>query len=388
MDREQQTIKGQEATSEGLSPLVWRLVAWGVIALVVLAVALIFFAVRRGWTYNRLEVVSANEQEDTLSVTYANVNGNILRYSPEGASLRDRKERVLWTVSYQMSTPAVTVRDKMVAIYDTGGTSVVVCDRNRHIGTISTDLPIRKADVGAKGTVATIQDDGSGSWIQYYSPTGAQIATIKTSIEEPGYPMDLALSDDGNTLVVSYLAYRDGKQKSLIHFYSFTQTGQSQMDNRIAEFEYTDQIIPETDWFDRNSCVVFREGGFTIYQNARIPSQRAEVQVDGEIQSVFYEETHIGLIYRDPDIGGLHLRVYDRNGGTVFEEDLQGDYTNVEFVDGEVTIYRGAEMWVYNLTGVNKFSGKYEGTVRQILSIGRQSYLVVTENGIRIVKLK
>ena len=57
MDREQQTIKGQEATSEGLSPLVWRLVAWGVIALVVLAVALIFagfLLYKEALTWNKL----------------------------------------------------------------------------------------------------------------------------------------------------------------------------------------------------------------------------------------------------------------------------------------------------------------------------------------------
>lgn len=387
MDREQRTTEAQEEASGRLSPMLWRLIVWGVIALIVIAVALIVFAVRRNWTYHRLEVVSANEQEDTLSVTYCNVDGNILRYGSDGASLRDRNERLLWTVSYQMQAPAVTSRGSMLAIYDTGGTSIVICDRNGQIGAVSSDLPIRKADIGSRGTVATIQDDVGSSWIEYYSPDGTQIATIKTSIDEPGFPMDLALSDDGMTLVVSYLVYRDGKQRSLIHFYSFTATGQSQMDNRIAEFEYTDQIIPEVDWFGRNTCVVFREGGFTIYQNSRIPEQRVEVQVDGEIQSVFHSNANIGLIFRDPDVGGLHLRVYNQSGEMEFEKELDGDYSSVELVDGEITLYRGAEMVVYSLTGANRFTGKYEGTVRQILSLGRQRYLVVTESGIRIAKL-
>ena len=50
MDREQRTTEAQEEASGRLSPMLWRLIVWGVIALIVIAVALIVFAV---WTVVR-----------------------------------------------------------------------------------------------------------------------------------------------------------------------------------------------------------------------------------------------------------------------------------------------------------------------------------------------
>ena len=60
-----------------VSPLFQRLIIWGVVALIVPGLTLVIFAARRGWSYRSIEVVSANEQEDTLSVSYCNVDGNI-----------------------------------------------------------------------------------------------------------------------------------------------------------------------------------------------------------------------------------------------------------------------------------------------------------------------
>ena len=388
MENEQLTTEEQGGRFSGFSPLTQQLVVWGIIAAGVLALLLLIFAVRRNWSYHRLEVVSENVQEDTLSVSYCNVDGNILRYGPEGATLRDRKDRTLWTVNYRMQSPQVALRGETIAIYDTSGTEIVVCDREGQIGQISTDLPIRRADVSRKGNVAVLQDEGNSSWIQYYGNTGGQIATVKTAIDDPGYPMDLALSDDGETMMVSYLSYKSSIQKSLLHMYSFSSSGQSQRDNRIAEFEYTDQIIPEVTWIGEDSFVAFRESGFTVYSSGRVPEMRTEVQVDGEIQSVFCDTGHIGMVLRDAGEGELRLRIYDRNGSLRTEKKLEHDFRHVELVNGEVSLYQGTSVVIYSINGVKKFDGGYDGNARSIHALGRQRYLAVTENGTKILKLR
>jgi len=97
----------------------------------------------------------------------------------------------------------------------------VVCDRTGQIGSANASYPIKKAEVSSAGNVAAIEEDGATTYIEYYAVSGTQIAEIKTSIDNPGYPLDLALSEDGQLISVSYLTYEGSTQKDVIDVYSF-----------------------------------------------------------------------------------------------------------------------------------------------------------------------
>ena len=279
-------------------------------------------------------------KEDTLSFEYCSVGERILKYGVDSATMTDRNNNTIWNVSYTMQSPAVAVCGSTIAIYDKNGTNICICDETGQIGTVSANMPIVKATVARQGVVAAIMEDGDNTWIQYYDKSGSNISTIKTTIDSPGYPMDLSLSDDGMLLAVSYLYFENGTPKTRIYFYNFGSVGQNQMDNRVSGYEYSDTIIPQLEYLDSSTCVAFREDGFTIFGGAQIPEERKEITVDQEIVSTFYDESHIGLVLNNEDSEkAFQLIVYNKNGREILREDTDFAYQEKELVGNQIVMY-------------------------------------------------
>jgi hypothetical protein len=362
---------------------------YGAIALAVLAAVLIAGAVVKNWKYSSCSVILFDTEEDVISSDYCSIGGNILKYSPSGAVLADKSNRTIWSVSYSMQTPTVKDCGDTVAIYDRNGTTVCICDGSGQIGAVSTDAPIIKADVAAQGVVAAILEDNENTWIQYYDQNGESISMIRTTIDSPGYPMDLGLSDDGTLLAVSYLCFENGQPKTRLYFYNFGSVGQNVMDNRVSSFEFGDILVPQIEYLSGNTCVAFREDGFTLYGGALIPEERAAVQVTGEILSTFYDSGHVGLVLSESDSGtGVQIVVYDTEGREVFRQESDFSYRSIELKDGQIVMSNQSEMCVYSLEGVEKFRGSLGQAAREVFSVGQNRYVMITEDGLNVMKLQ
>lgn len=340
------------------------------------------------WKYRGYEVVDSRKQEDTMSASYCSAGDNILRYSTDGASLISRSGTALWDVSYSMNDPEVAMCGDIMAVYDRDGTNIVVCDASGEIGTMSTSLPIVRAKVCETGAVAALMQDSSNAYVEYYDKKGAKIATIKTSMDNPGFPLDIALSDDGQNIAVSYLSYDSSGQKSIVRFYNFGSAGQNQMDNRIADFQYSNVIIPQLEYLDSQTCVAFRSDGFSVYGGESSVKETATVSTDQKIQSVFHDATRIGMIVNAADSGDFDLLVYNTAGRQLLDREFNFAYRSVEFTGDEISLYNGAKICVFNMYGVEKFNGSYNGTPQEIFSIGKHRYVVVKENSLDMIRLK
>ena len=330
-------------------------------------------------------VIYTKTQEDTVSADYCSVEDSILRYGTDGASLMDRNGEILWDVSYSMSEPDVALRGRTIAIYDTAGSDIVICDKTGQIGTASANRPVVKAEVSSSGNVAAIEEDSANAYIEYYALNGKQIAEIKTSLDNPGYPLDLALSEDGNLIAVSYLSVSGGQQQTSVRIYSFGSAGQSQMDNQIGEFDYTGKIIPELGYLEGSDLLAFSDDGFTLFSGSTVPKEGKTVTVTGDIRSAFCDEAHIGLITEADE--GYTLHVYNADGRQSLEKDFDYSYQTMDYTDGEVTLYNNSAFCVYSLSGVLKFDGSYKGSVSFIFSLGRHRYGVVREGGMDLIQL-
>ncbi len=364
-----------------------RVLTYVIIIVVVIAAALgISYAISH-WTYSGYRVVSSRKQEDTLSADYYAVDGKILRLSSDGASLSNRSGDLLWDVSYTMTEPEVTTCDDVIAIYDQSGTSIVVCNTSGELGMISTSLPIVKASVSEAGNVAVIQEDSDNAWIEYYSTSGTEIAAIKTSMSDPGYPLDVSVSRNGELVAVSYLSIADGTQKAVVHVYSFGSAGQNQMDNRIADFEYNSILIPQLDYLTGSTLLAFREDGFVLYSGAKTPEENTTVTVDSNILSVFHDDEHIGLILEGDNGSGYRLQVYNLNGNLTLDKEFNFVYQKVDFVADEITLYNGSNFCVFDLSGNNKFNGSYSSSQQDIFALGKHRYVVVKETSLDMIQL-
>ncbi len=356
----------------------------------VLFVVLFAAHVVRNWTYRSYEISAADNQTDTTSFHYCSLGDSVLRYGLDSAMLTSPSGENQWSVSYSMQSPALALCGGTAAIYDRSGTTVVVCDEEGQIGTIRTELPILKAEVAAQGVVAAILEDDSNTWIQYYDQQGEQIASFRTAMDATGYPLDIGLSSNGLLLGVSYLRMENGVPKTELKFYNFGNAGQIQMDNQVSSYTYENLLIPEVAYLDESTCVAFLENGFAVFQGGQIPEKVKEVTTDREIISVFWDDSHIGLILEneDPEFPFL-LNLYGPSGKELFSRELDYPYQNVEMGAGRIVLSNRTGFCVYSTEGVEKFRGELAGQIVQdLFAVGRTRFMLVAEDGLYSVRIK
>ncbi len=184
---------------------------------------LLFFVIRYmviHHSYSSYEVIESEEQMDTIS-TYSYVNGNVLRYSSDGASLLKKDMQEIWSYAFNMTQPVVDVCGDTILIYDKRGTLIHICDSKGAIGSFNANMPILTARVSKNGTVAAILDMQDESEIQYYNAQGQVIAAVNVSARETGSPAALAISEDGKYMAVSYVTVSGGAVGTKLVFYDF-----------------------------------------------------------------------------------------------------------------------------------------------------------------------
>ena len=112
-------------------------------------------------------------------------------------------------------------------------------------GKFKVTMPVMKMDVSANGSVAVLMEEDGTSYLSLYSKSGEQLAEGAIHVEKGGTPMDVALSDDGEKMVVSSLDIHDGSAKSTVTFYNFGAVGEEKVDHIVATYTYKDTVIPE-----------------------------------------------------------------------------------------------------------------------------------------------
>lgn len=362
---------------------------WGLVGLIVLIVATISGIVARNWKYHSYKELVTSVNEDTLSAAYENINGKILKYGVDSAMLVDHNNDMLWTVSYEMNAPEVVKCGNTFAIYDSKGTSILICDEQGKIGEVSADKPIVKIKIAKQGVVAAILEDGQNTWIKCYTKEGSEIATLKTTFTNPGYPMDIGLSETGTLLTVDYLYIDNGTPVSRIAFYNFGTVGQNQKDNLVSETEYRDKIVPEVDYMDAKTCVAFREDGFTLFTGGQIPAEDVKVDVKQNIVSTFHDSEYIGLILQNKGSEKEYvISVYNKNGREILNKEIDFRFQSVELNSDQIIFSSKNEFCVYSLQGVEKFRGDLEVPASEFKGFGRNKYLYVTEDLFKIIQLK
>ena len=59
------------------------------------------------------------------------MDGDILRYSPDGVSVVDNSMNTIWNETYTMQNPIADVNGSRAVVADSEGTSLYICDKKR-----------------------------------------------------------------------------------------------------------------------------------------------------------------------------------------------------------------------------------------------------------------
>lgn len=354
---------------------------------VVAAIAAVGFYMEKR-SYHNYKIVQSSEQEDVISTSYVEMDGDILRYSPDGVSLVSDKMNTLWSETYQMQNPMADVNGTRAVIADKDGTELEIYDKSGKTGSVTTSYSIIKARVSKSGMVAAILDGGDDTWINFYSTDGSLIAENQTKVDDPGYPLDVAVSDDGVVMMVTYQFVEGSDTTSYVAFYNFGDVGQNEDDRIVSGYKYEGVVVPQIQYLDNNQSVALKDNGFTLYQGSQIPKEVKTVKVDQEIVSTFFDNDMIGLVFKNDNKDKQYImEVYTIDGKLKFQQDFNIPYTTIKLSGGNILMYNSSQMCVMNSRGVQKYMGSVDGTIKDFFKIGWNRYLLVLDSGVDVIKL-
>ena len=352
---------------------------------VIAAVCLVFLYVEKR-SYHSYKVLNTSEQEDVVSTQYVEMDGDILRYSPDGVSVVDSSMNTVWNETYTMQNPIADVNGSRAVIADSEGTSLYICDKKGVTGTVTTSYSIVKVRVAANGMVAAILDNDENTWINFYNSDGSLVAENLTKIDDPGYPMDAAVSDNGVMMVT--FQYVDGsKTTSYVAFYNYGDVGQNEDDRIVSGYTYENVVIPQVECISESQYIALRDDGFSTYQGNQIPKEVKTINVKQEIVSTFFDDQRIGLVFKNNIKDSEYtMEVYSMNGQLKFRKNFNVAYSTIKMSDGNIIMYNSSQICVMNSRGVQKYMGSVDGTIRDFFKIGWNKYLMVMDNGVSTIK--
>lgn len=352
---------------------------------VIAAVCLVFLYVEKR-SYHSYKVLNTSEQEDVVSTQYVEMDGDILRYSPDGVSVVDSSMNTVWNETYTMQNPIADVNGSRAVIADSEGTSLYICDKKGVTGTVTTSYSIVKVRVAANGMVAAILDNDENTWINFYNSDGSLVAENLTKIDDPGYPMDVAVSDNGVMMVT--FQYVDGsKTTSYVAFYNYGDVGQNEDDRIVSGYTYENVVIPQVECISESQYIALRDDGSSTYQGNQIPKEVKTINVKQEIVSTFFDDQRIGLVFKNNSKDSEYtMEVYSMNGQLKFRKNFNVAYSTIKMSDGNIIMYNSSQICVMNSRGVQKYMGSVDGTIRDFFKIGWNKYLMVMDNGVSTIK--
>ncbi len=358
-----------------------------VVAIAAAVTAVGFYIEKR--SYHNYKVVQSSEQEDVVSTSYIEMDGDILRYSPDGVALVSDKMSTLWSETYQMQNPVADVNGTRAVIADKDGTTLEIYDKSGKTGSVTTSYSIIKARVSKSGLVAAILDGGDDTWIDFYSTDGSLIAENQTKIDDPGYPLDIAVSEDGVVMMVTYQFVDGSDTTSYVAFYNFGDVGQNEDDRIVSGYKYEGVVVPQIQYLSNNRSIALKDNGFTIYQGSQIPKEVKTIETDKEIVSTFYDDDMVGLVFKNDSKDKQYImEVYNTADGKLkFKEDFNIPYTTIKLSGGNILMYNSSQMCVMNSRGVQKYLGSVDGTIKDFFKIGMNRYLLVLDSGVDVIKL-
>ena len=361
------------------------LVAAAVTALIMVAVVQY-----RQHIYTDYDTMSAISRESVSGSTDMRLGDFILTYSRDGAHCTDMKGNVTWNQTYEFQDVKLAMCGNTVAIAEYNGRNIYVQNGEKQISKITTTMPIRNVSVSAEGYVTAVLEGTDVTVINTYDPSGQNIYEGEARMNSSGYPAALCLSPDGKLLCVAYWYLDAGVVKTNVTFYNFGDVGENVNDCIVGFFVYTDTLVPQVQFMNNSTAFAVGDNRLAIYSGSYAPMELANYMLSEEIQSVFYNDQYIGLVFRSEDSEKLYrMDVYSAAAKMVGSYYLDIEYTDIFFGENIFVAYNETECVITTLDGAEKFNGEFLRPVRLMLPTGKPyRFQLVTDTSIDTVQLK
>lgn len=334
--------------------------------------------------YTDYDVRSSVERADTKATQFREFQGNILKYSNDGAFYTDHDNERIWNQTYEMSNPTVDICGNYLVIYDKKGKDIYILNKSGLVHSIKTNYPITQVSIAGQGTIAVLMDNQSKGILSLYDKEGNELVGGAIHGEKGGYPVAIALSDDAIKLGVSILDVKDGTVNSTLAFYNFGTVGENAIDHIVSVTTYEDVFISEIDFISKDCMIAITDLGVRFFEGAQTPKETATIAFEDEIDSVFYNQKYIGAVSgSSEETGSRVIRVYDLSGKLTMEENTDVEYSKIELLSSnEICVFNETICDIYTPRGVFKFHYEFEKELYCVIPGGSSLNYTFILNGI------
>ena len=343
--------------------------------------------------YIDYEVIQQSEWFRASESKSMNLKGTLFTYSNDGMSCTDIKGKTIWNQTYEMQNPMVRTCGRTVAVGDYNGRKIYIADTQGTLGAVETTMPIRDFCVSSNGIVAAVLDDSTVTGIYLYSPKGEPgkaLAYFKTTMSNSGYPAAIDISSDGSLVAVSYLKAEKGKIESSIGFYNFASVGQNYTDNIVSGYGYPEAVVPMIQFMGNDTVFAVADNRIMFFKGRQKPESLLENMISEEIQSVFHDEEHVGLVFYNTSAETTYrVEIYDTNAKMVREIAFNLEYKDILFSTSGIFIYNENECLIYDWGGRLKYEGAFQDRVICLIPGGNISrHTLVADETIQTIELQ
>lgn len=345
-------------------------------------------------TYDTYSIESKMDMEDTVESSYDMFQNNVIKYSRDGIMLLDSNGDGIWSRSYSMQTPRIIQNENYLAVADIGGNSVYLFDQSGEVNQYTMPYPIGDIEVSGQGVIAVVLEDSKANYIQLYDKEGNQIVDSTMTMQQSGYPLDIALSEDAMCMAVSYITIDGVDIKNTIAFYNFGSVGENANSNKyVGGFYYTDAVFPKIEFIDSTTVCAFGDTKAILYKVKEKPSDDTiEIPFDTNIRSVFSNDKYIGVIRnndKESEKGKYIVDVYNTKGSSVLRKIIDTDYQKVKFDGDDILLIGEYDCTILRMKGSEKFHGRFEEGITNLVPLDkRNQYLVISNKSILTIKIK
>lgn len=360
------------------------------IFILIIAIAVALFIQWQNKIYTEATVISTIESSVLGNAVLEPFAGNLLSYSKDGASCTNAKGTTVWNVTFEMQNPRVDICRDVVAIGDYNGREIYVMNTGGLLGEIMTNKPIRNFCVSANGVVAAVLDDSDVTSIYLYDTNGQELVHFRTTMGESGYPFSVSISPNGELVCVAYLFADSGIMKSSVAFYNFGEVGKNSTDNYVSGYDYRDDVVAYTKFWDERTAFAVSDDRIMFYSGAQKPVSIAESLLSEEVQQIVYGDDYVGLVFISMENDSRYrLDIYNKSGTLSQSININIEYSDIVFSGDQIIVYNESECSIYNINGVEKFSGLFSQTVYTLIPTSSSyRYLLVTPDSLDTIELK
>lgn len=371
-----------------VSKMMW--VSIGILAFILLFC--VFFVVFRVFFINK-EYVQATEVSSTeffisTGSEVQRFGNNFIVYNSDGIKCVNYKGEQIWNEAFQMQKPLVDVAGDIVAVADYNGGTIYVMDEKNVLGKIDTGMPIRKFKASGNGYIMAVLDGTNNTPIYVYNTSGDEMLFFNTTMKGFGYPLEIAISQNGMIGAVSYLNVDKGSFYSTVGFYNFGEVGQNYQDNLVSSYIYQGALVPEIKFAGNSKAVAVADNRIMFYSGDQMPRSTGESLLSEKILSLYEDDKYVVLFYdSDNSEHKYKAEIYDYDAKLKDKMYFDIDYTDVFFDNNRIVLYNNEEVLIHVIGGKDKFTGSFDDAILALIPTSSpKRFIQVTPNDIKTIE--